>query len=346
MAANPPITSIPAQLAQPSEHILRYLTSIHPYVYHHAQEGTNKLESTSRLTKKGHGLHSDRNVTNLDSVAQKMGLPRRGKIDMRTPEDERWQGESDTESARRRLNRKLRRRENAAIRKPLAVGVASPYPLGGARRCSKQSRHEYFVEEEEDQERLECRPKENERRMKIKQTKMPGWLEEYRYKHVTEGRLTLPPGRKAGFLTKGKASKPVRPSAQSHRESAAFDEQMFLKRSRRQSSIDSEDLGWRKRQMNTARPLPAQQSGRLLEGHSRRSGISYLSRTPEGDGRPRLQRRERRYHPGELPPLGIQGSPSWPTQGDTNSHVRSRGDGLRAASLKAESLDESSRSIF
>ncbi|OXG17169.1 mannitol dehydrogenase [Cryptococcus neoformans Ze90-1] len=133
--------------------------------------------------------------------------------------------DAETESAQRRLERKLRRRERAAINKPKLLTPLRP--ASKSKRKIKSSSIDGSKQESEGSFILGSGKK-----MSKKYRAMPEIVKIYQAKNVQAGgrRITAKPVQKQGFLSHGKASLPIRLPSEKARMAPPqpFSEDQFL----------------------------------------------------------------------------------------------------------------------
>ncbi|WVQ79890.1 hypothetical protein IAT38_001990 [Cryptococcus sp. DSM 104549] len=294
------------------------------------------------------------NLTKKTSHREDTGTGRQGK--RKKGEEERDFEEVETESAQRRLERKLRRREKAAIVKPKPKPPTPPPARPKAKPSRKHAAPSIDGTLEGSQSGEEDtagqRRKKGARRRAI-----PEFVKSYQAKNVfpVEGRITNKPTRKQGFLSHGKASLPILLPSEKTRlvPPQPFSEKLFLggptavpsypddddnvrwkaKRPSRSHAVDPSDQSQR-RSISRAPALPLPRTIATTHTHS----LSSLpSSTP--DRRPTSFSR--------LPPPGLTASPSWHTEVSEREKERERRSrtGLGAGSLRAGELDRREASL-
>ena len=151
MALNPPISSIPVQENGQQGHIFRFLESIAPYQDRFAIAFVDQPEPTER-TRPGQSRSEERHTVTRGSLIPQANEKER--FETERAESELARGLANRGLTRTgRIDRKMRRRVNAAIVKPKIDSISLGEALRETVRYSQESRKEAERQEQFERER-------------------------------------------------------------------------------------------------------------------------------------------------------------------------------------------------
>ncbi|WWC59657.1 uncharacterized protein I303_102217 [Kwoniella dejecticola CBS 10117] len=234
--------------------------------------------------------------------------------------------EEETESAQRRLARKLERRARAAIRNP-----KPPTPPAVIKSKSSRKRQEPISPAPSESPPSQTLRGKISKRQKLAPHQIIAEAYQTKYIHQPNERLTLRPAlTNKGFLSAGKASKPIHMSTRNvgrrlHYEQP-FNENRFLHLDDEPSTSVYVD---KRRTTNREGPKHVTHAFRRSErlARNRRSNTQLLSNRPHSHVHDHDRRSQSSYRlNSNLPPPGKTNSPSWPTASSDISRPRRRFD--------------------
>ncbi|KAK8847569.1 hypothetical protein IAR55_005428 [Kwoniella newhampshirensis] len=283
MSHNPPILAVPHQKPATDDHLHRFLSSLQPYVVEHAQLGRRALEEALVIETQGTSTQRDvegpeqaskgrpavHQVSNLQAGwrQNRLGEQRlqtdttraRSHAAVIKRSDNPDQADmprehTDTESAQRRLQRKIRRREKAAIVKPKQfIGDPPDRQPSPSQPSKRQASPDYGGTSDRHVQRWNSKDKRSDQKqprltsgLRLREVPRPN------DDHTLEDRIKTRPSSKRGFLAYGKASLPIHmPQSKIKLKPARpFSEDEFLKGShRRLPPIEEhvESMDWNRR---------------------------------------------------------------------------------------------------
>ncbi|WVQ75793.1 hypothetical protein IAR50_005426 [Cryptococcus sp. DSM 104548] len=220
--------------------------------------------------------------------------------------------QSETENAQRRLERKHRRREKAAITKPKQCTPPPAKRMRKAKPPSVDGSLEGSETSDEVDARIRCRRKQA----------TPSFVRKYQAKNVQAAvlRISAKPVKKQGFLNHGKASLPIRLPPEKARVAAVrpFSEDAFLgsQSAPRQPPDEEDTFQWKlphNRALSSHPSTDVDNPLAQLTSHLRSPARapSHLS-LPSSIGQQRPPSAQSSYS--RMPPPGIANSPSWHTE--------------------------------
>ncbi|WWD21659.1 hypothetical protein CI109_106145 [Kwoniella shandongensis] len=357
MSANPPILSVPTQEKSVDNHIHRYLASVQPYAAEHAQLGKRTFDEESVQLQLAQTIPFTREPLRTITEEEEVGTTRmhtnsrsrpvgsnhqrsrsrRPETDTAGPDSgPMWKSErrqrtrleamdetDETESAQRRLQRKLRRRAKAAIVKPANLDPPSAENPNTAHRTSAPFP---LVHDNTKKPDRDVSPNVEEKERRMKKARSSADVSHWQGAYTGNGRVTTRPFSKRGFLGYGKASLPIQmPSSKVKLQPPqVFSEDEFLNGSQHPASQLVEEhqdrMDWRARR----HPAKPNDDGHFLTtAPARNMRDRHRNEEVSGDSASHVEDRYFDYR--RLPAPGSTNSPSWPTDLSENRAATAHG---------------------